>query len=420
MTAPASPQGRNAAYPWVLIGLLWFASFLNAADRSILVATMPQIRAEFGLDAGHLALINSVFFWVYAVAAFFSGQIGDRTRRSSVITYGLVFWSLATGMVSLTTGFAFLLATRVMVAVGESAYYPSATALISDWHPDRTRSRALALHQTGLFAGAGLGAVIAGGLADHFGWRAPFAVFVVLGLIYAAVLGRFLGEPAAPQAPATGPKVKTSHLRTVLSNPAVLGLCLVFFLANGASTGVMVWAPTFAHDALGLDLAGSALIGSATINLAGFLSVPVGGMLADALARRYRFGRFLALAIGLTLAAAFLALLGLADSAATVAAILLASSLGKGVFDGCIYAAMHDVTAPNVRSTAVGLMTMTGFIGAGVTPLVVAALSGRLGMGMGISALAGAYLAAIAVIFLFRPQSLAVMRRLAPNQARGS
>lgn len=78
MSAPhsSSRPPASAAYPWLLIGLLWVASFLNAADRSILVATMPDIRAEFGLDAGHLALINSVFFWVYAVAAFFSGQLG--------------------------------------------------------------------------------------------------------------------------------------------------------------------------------------------------------------------------------------------------------------------------------------------------------------------------------------------------------
>lgn len=400
-----------STYPWLLIGLLWFASFLNAADRSILVATMPDIRSEFGLNPGHLALINSVFFWVYAVAAFFSGQLGDRTRRSRVIVYGLMFWSVATGMVSLTAGFAMLLTTRVLVAVGESAYYPSATALISDWHPDRTRSRALSLHQTGLFAGAGLGALAAGLLADRFGWRMPFAVFAGMGLIYAFVLLKVLHDRGdarlAPEpTPGSGADRK-GFLKAVLANPAALGLCAVFFLANGASTGVMVWAPTFAHDALGLDLTGSALIGSATINLAGFLSVPVGGVLADALAQRSRFGRFLALAIGLACAGLFLSLLGTAKSAVMVAAVLLASSLGKGIFDGCIYAAMHDITAPRVRATAVGLMTMTGFIGAGVTPLIVATLSERVGMAGGLSALAGLYAAAVVLIFGFRRRILA-------------
>lgn len=411
---PSPKPPASAAYPWLLIGLLWVASFLNAADRSILVATMPDIRAEFGLDAGHLALINSVFFWVYAVAAFFSGQLGDRTRRSRVVIYGLMFWSVATGMVSLATGFGMLLATRVLVAVGESAYYPSATALIGDWHGKATRSRALSLHQTGLFAGAGLGALSAGLLADRFGWRAPFALFAAAGLVYAFVLLRALRDrpPVAPVA-TTATSARAS-LRVVLSNPAALGLCLVFFLANGASTGVMVWAPTFAHDALGLNLTGSALIGSATINLAGFLSVPVGGFLADALGRRTRFGRFYVLAFGLMLAGLFLLPLPLASTATTVGLVLLASSLGKGVFDGCIYAAMHDIAEPRVRATAVGVMTMVGFIGAGLTPLLVAALSDRFGMAIGISALAGLYgLAVILLLLLRRPALLAIDRSAA-------
>ena len=42
-------RALSANYPWILIGLLWMVAFLNAADRSILVAVMPQLRDEFGL-----------------------------------------------------------------------------------------------------------------------------------------------------------------------------------------------------------------------------------------------------------------------------------------------------------------------------------------------------------------------------------
>ena len=82
-------RALSANYPWLLIGLLWMVAFLNAADRSILVAVMPQLRDEFGLTPNELALLNSVFFWIYAVAAFLSGRLGDSARRSRVIIYGL-------------------------------------------------------------------------------------------------------------------------------------------------------------------------------------------------------------------------------------------------------------------------------------------------------------------------------------------
>src|SRR6187431_2084470 len=92
-------------YPWILIGLLWVVAFLNAADRSILIAVMPQLRTEFGLSDTELALLSSVFFWVYAAGAFFLGRAGDSIRRTRVVLYGLIFWSIATGASSLATGF---------------------------------------------------------------------------------------------------------------------------------------------------------------------------------------------------------------------------------------------------------------------------------------------------------------------------
>lgn len=392
-------------YPWVLIALLWVASFLNAADRSILVATMPQIRDEFGLSATQLALVNSVFFWVYAFAAFASGRIGDATRRSRVIAYGLVFWSVATGAMSLSLGFGMLLAVRATVALGESTYYPSATALIGDWHVDRMRSRALSLHQTGLFAGAGVGALAAGLIADRFGWRVPFLVFAGFGIVWAVVLVRFLRDRAAPS-PNQGAATADGPVRVILRTPAALILCGVFFLANGASTGVMVWAPTFAHDLLGLDLTGSALLGSATINLAGFLSVPIGGVIADLLRRRFVLGRFHTLAIGLGIAGLCLLPLIVATTAAAVAGVLIASSVGKGLFDGCIYAAMHDIVPPTARATAVGLMTTLGFIGAGLSPLLVAQVSDHFGLAAGMASLAVAYFIAVGVILAMRRPAL--------------
>src|ERR1044072_5631772 len=154
--SPASAAGL-ASYSWILIGLLWTAAFLNSAGRQILITVLPQVRAEFGLSATQLALINSVGFWTYAVSALIFGRLGDATRRSRLIAAGLAFWAVATGMVSLSTGLVMLIVVRGLVAAGEGTYYPTAAALISDWHRSDTRSRALSIHQTGVFAGAGVG-----------------------------------------------------------------------------------------------------------------------------------------------------------------------------------------------------------------------------------------------------------------------
>lgn len=393
--------GATKNYPWRLIALLWFVAFFNSADRSILNAVMPLLRTEFQLTATELALISSIFFWIYAVTAFLAGRLGDSARRTRVIIYGLIFWSCATGMTSLSTSFAMLLAFRGFVAFGEAFYYPTATALISDWHRPAMRSRALSLHQTAVFAGAGLGAVLAGLIADRMGWQAPFVVFAGCGLVYAFFLFRVLRDAPIRHTAAEKDKPKEPIGIVFQIKPALM-LCAVFFLANGASTGVTVWAPTYIHDALGLDLAGSALWGSATINLAGFLSVPLGGLLADTLARRTPIGRFYTLAIGLSAAALLLLPLLAASTAAMVGVVLLATSVGKGLFDGCIYASMHDVVPPAARATAVGMMTLCGFIGAGLTPIFVAQAGERFGMAAGMTSLAGLYVVAVLLLLATR------------------
>jgi MFS family permease len=400
MNAVAKPA-RGLPYPWVLIALLWVVSFLNAADRSVVVAVMPSIRTEFALSDTQLALISSIFFWVYAAAAFFSGRLGDSARRTRVVLFGLMFWSVATGAVPLSTGFTMLIGLRALVALGESTYYPTATALIGDWHGAAMRSRALSIHQTAVFAGAGLGALIAGVIADHFGWRAPFLVFAGVGLVWAAVLWRVLRDaPIRHTAAEQGQREEP--YRVVLRIAPALMLFVVFFLANGVANGVTVWAPTFVHDKLGGSLTGSAFYGSASINMAGFVAVPLGGVLADALARRSPLGRFYTLAIGLAVAALLLAPMAWAASGAMVGLVLIGTTLGKGLFDGCIYAALQDVVPPHARATAVGLLTTCGFIGAGLAPLFVARASGALGMGAALGSLAALYALAVVIILVTR------------------
>ena len=369
----------SARYPWLLIALLWLVAFLNAADRSMIVAVMPSIRAEFGLSDTQLALITSVFFWFYAAAVLFTGRLGDSTRRTRVVIWGLAFWSVATGMVPLSTGFAMLLALRAVVAVGESTYYPTATALIGDWHGPAMRSRALSIHQTAVFAGSGLGALIAGAIADHFGWRAPFLVFAAVGIIWAMVLMRTLRDAPIRQTAAERSAREEPYGVVLRIRPALM-LFAVFFLANGVANGVTVWAPTFVHDALGESLTGSALYGSATINIAGFVAVPLGGLLADVLARRSPLGRFYTLAIGLSVAgraargdgARDLGRRGRAGAARDHAGqgalrrLHLCRHAGRGAAACARHRGRHDDD--------------DGFIGAGLAPLFVAQAS--IGFGM--------------------------------------
>lgn len=388
-------------------------SFLNAADRSILNSVKPLLRDAFGVSDIQLGIVDTTFFWTYAVCAFVFGRIGDSVRRRNMIIFGLIFWSMATGIMPLATGFAMLLGMRALVAIGESTYYPTATALISAWHKPLMRSRALSLHQTAVFAGGGIGGWVAGKLADSYGWPAPFVVFAALGFVVMAILFKFLRDDAPAEVRAADEK-RAEPIGIIFKNPAALLLCGVFFLATAASSAVLNWCNTYAHDVLKLNLADSALVGPVMITTAGFFSVLVGGVMADRFAAKSAVGRFTVLAIGLSLAALFLLPFPLVNSVPLVGVLLFATSFGKGLFDGCIYAAMHDVMPAQARATAAGLMTMLGFIGAGITTVALPAIAVHTGMAAGFAMMAGLYLVAVVALLSARP----MVARVIASQAR--
>lgn len=404
-------------YPWVALGILWTVSFINQADRSVLVTVMPALRDEFHLSNLQLALLNSGFLWAYALSAIFAGWLGDRLPRSRVILFGLVAWSLATAGAPLSTSFVMLLGLRGVTGLFEALYYPSGTALIGEWHKGKTRSFALSVHQTAVFAGPALGAYLAGVLADRLGWRVPFWVFCGAGLMLALGVARFLRDPAkSPEpevkAPSKAPSLAPGALRAVLTNPVAMILSLAFFFATGASQAVMVWAPTYVHDALHLNLQGSALYSVAPIYLSGFLVVPVSGFLGDKLTTRFTLGRITLLTVGCAIAAVFLCLLAVARTGPTVAGCLALCYVGKGLFDGCIYAAMQDVTEPRVHASAVGLMTSIGFLGAGIFPIVVSGIAALYGLAIGLAALSALFVCAVFTLIAARAQFASAIGQL--------
>ncbi len=96
--------------------------------------------------------------------------------------------------------------------------------------------------------------------------------------------------PAVAAAAATDTP-REEPLRIILRTPAALLLCGVFSLATAASSAVLNWCNTYAHDVLKLNLADSALVGPVMITSAGFGAVLVGGWLSDKLAARSVTGR---------------------------------------------------------------------------------------------------------------------------------
>jgi MFS family permease len=90
------------------------------------------------------------------------------------------------------------------MGISEACYIPAALALITEYHLGPTRSRAVGIHQMGIYTGVITGS-FAGYLAEApgLGWRSGFAACGIIGMLYALPLLWLLSRAAAPENSAT-------------------------------------------------------------------------------------------------------------------------------------------------------------------------------------------------------------------------
>jgi MFS family permease len=392
----------NTRYKWLVVLMLWFVCLFNYADRQAIFSVFPLLEAKMGLNEFQLGVVGSSFMWVYALALPLAGVIGDRLPRKPLILGGLVFWSLVTLATALATEYWHLVLFRALEGLGEAFYFPASMSLISDYHGRDTRSRAMALHQSSVYAGTVLGGSLSGALADWLGWQAGFYVFGCLGVALGFILLGLLKEPRRGQSDGTdagaagNPFVKRASLREsvaeVLGTPAVLLLIAVFVGANFVAMVFLTWMPSFLHKKFAMSLSMAGLSGTAYLQIASVLGVLAGGFLADGWARGFRAARPLTQALGLLVGFPFIFLTGWTLSVPVLVLAMAGFGFFKGFYDANIWASLYDLVKPERRATAQGLMNSIGWLGGGAAPVAVGVASAQFGMSACLSATSLIYL----------------------------
>jgi len=399
----------SKVYPWLVVGLLWFCGFFNYADRQAVNSVFPLLEKEFSLSDPQLGMLGSAFMIVYASTSPFAGYVVDRVSRRVLVPIGLAIWSLICAATGMSQSFGQLVFFRAAEGLGESFYFPASVSFLADYHGRGTRSRALGIHQTSVYLGTAGGAVLAGRLAEHFGWRSPFYVLGLAGAAYALVLGSVLIEPIRGQSEAAKPvqldpdlgdeldRGMTSKegfwekISGILTNRAAVLLLCVFVGANFVAAAFLTWLPTFIYRKFAMGVSGSSTT-STVWPLASLVGALCGGVLADWAARHRKGGRILVQSLGLILGAPFVFLAGWSESFWMLIAALAAAGLCKGIYDANIFASLFDVVRPEDRGTAAGLMNSVGWAGGFLAPVMVGLGSRNFGLSVAIASTAAVYL----------------------------
>lgn len=360
MEPPSSSPTRTA---WLIVALLFPVALLNYLDRQMLAAmkgsVMGDIR-DIASDENWGFLLGS-FKWVYAAFSPIGGYLADKLSRKKTIVFSLLAWSLVTWATAHVSTYDALLWTRALMGVSEAFYIPAALALIADFHYGSTRSRAVGIHQIGIYAGVIVGS-FSGYVADSpsLGWRWAFDACGIVGILYALPLVFWLREaPRTATAEVRGEISVGFAMRGLLQNRDFILLVLYFTLPAIAGWVVRDWMPAILRDELGLKQGPAGVSAVVWWQGAAIVSALMGGWLADRWMRQTVRGRVYASALGM----AFIipALLGigwgLTHKSLTIAVIFLVLyGIGWGLFDCNNMPILCQIARPELRATGYGLM----------------------------------------------------------------
>jgi MFS family permease len=387
---------RSSMHRWELVGLLWVAYFFNQADRQIFGVTLPLIQAEFGLTSTQMGWIATTFTVVFGLLVPIAGLAGDIFRRSHIVVFSLLTFSIGTLLTGSAGGFLMLLLYRgIATGMGEALYAPAANSLIAEHHV-ASRSRALAVHQTANYTGVVVGSLFAGWVADHYGWRATFYLFGICGLAWAVIIALRTRGQATQSAPRRPLKedlaLMGESLREILRSPPLIAQAIGFSGLVFVLVGYLTWMPSILAEKFGLSLASAGFQSVAWHHIFGYLGLLLAGVLSDRWSVKYPRFRLLSMGVALAMCAPWIYLSATLDSAFAVYCALATFGFFRGIYDANLFAAIFDCVENRLRSTVTGLVVACAYTVGAVAPLMMGALKDHYGVEVGLQALAAAAL----------------------------
>jgi MFS family permease len=178
------------------VGILFLVCFFNLADRTVFSVLAPLIRVDLHLSDSQLGMLQGLAFaLLYGGLGIPIGWLAERYSRIGIIALATAFWSVATSLSGVAANFGQMLLTRVGVGLGEAGFTAPTSSLVADHFPRERRASGMSLIMLGLPLGAMMGALLAGVIAERWGWRAVFFAFGVPGILVALMVRLGLTEP---------------------------------------------------------------------------------------------------------------------------------------------------------------------------------------------------------------------------------
>lgn len=379
---------KKSKVRWIVAALMWAAIAINYLDRAIIAAVSPTLITEFSLTAEEMGWIMSGFFWTYALLQIPAGWLADKIGQKKTLGWAVGWWSVATALMGVATGFKSLLAMRFILGAGEAAAYPSNAGIASRWFPDKERSFVSALFDSASKFGGAVAMPLIVWLIVLFDWRITFIIFGSIGVIW--VIFWFFFYTDTPEKHGMINQEEIDYIREgqaqkhgidsqpsmrwyqLLRYKSIWAMCLGFFTINYTSYFFITWLPAYLVKEKGMDLLTMGFVATLPL-LCGMVAEITAGWVSDKMhsGGKYSltFTRKSILLLGMALALC-VGFAPLTDSVVLTIVLLCIARSGTAIAASQVWSLPGDVAPNNMVSTVAGLQNTISNFGGAFGPII--------------------------------------------------
>jgi EmrB/QacA subfamily drug resistance transporter len=261
----------------LILAICCMSLLIVGLDVTIVNIALPSIQRDLHAPVSGLQWTIDAYTLVLASFLMLSGSTADRIGRRRTFQTGLVLFTLGSLLCSLAPGLGWLVAFRMLQAVGGSMLNPVAMSIITNTFTEPAeRARAIGIWGGVVGISMALGPVAGGILVTSVGWRGIFWVNIPVGLAALILTALFVPESRAPHARRLDPVgqllviVALASLTYAIiegphdgwSSARIIGF---FALAAAAVIGVALYEPRRDEPLIDLRFFRSAPFSGATI-----------------------------------------------------------------------------------------------------------------------------------------------------------
>jgi DHA2 family multidrug resistance protein-like MFS transporter len=179
---------RAGRREWAGLAVLALPMLLVSMDLTVLHLAVPSLSADLMPSSSQLLWIVDIYGFMIAGFLITMGTVGDRVGRRRLLLIGAAAFGVASVLAAFSTSAEMLIAARALLGVAGATLAPSTLALIRNmFHDPEQRTVAISIWFTSFLAGAALGPLVGGALLELFWWGSAFLIGVpVMVLLLAA------------------------------------------------------------------------------------------------------------------------------------------------------------------------------------------------------------------------------------------